>query len=870
MEMGHTQTESAPVPAQSARALLVTWANQQDHWVRGIVGQVLESRRPLSDESVTAIYERFLVEKELAPGTVTAVEALVWDEGAAENSEPLVLKGLEAVEGVNALSKGQSIAFNRQMTIVFGENGAGKTGYVRVLKRVANVRTAEDILPDIRGTAKAAPSAVLKYALGDKDADPLIWDGTKGVHPLTRMDVFDARAVDLHIDEDLTYVYTPSDIALFRFVHDALEGVKGKLETARQVRAPKGNPFLVRFTRDTGVYAKVESLGATTDVRELQALARVSAGEEASLPALKERVEALRSQTPETRAALLRTDKEVLSRVAKVVEVLKSFKVADYERLRQALVAAGERHQQASKTAFEGIDIPGVLGDAWQAFVRAGESYIQEVEAKGYPSADASCVYCRQPLTEAAIALVRKLRDCADGALKKEVETAQSALAQVSKPVVDVKVLDLRAEFEKRGTQSPLTAAVVVLLNGIEALRSRLALQGPATTEAKAIREELSTVGADLTGEQAEIDRLLGDLKAQAEARTKTLNEEQGKQKLLEARLILRELLVDIEGHVASASWVEKSHPFIKSRIPQLQKSLTEVAKTASERLLNQDFEQRFRVECEALRAPNVKLDFPGKKGQPARRKVLAAGHRLSEILSEGEQKALALADFLAEASLKGSSGPVVFDDPVTSLDYKRHLHVADRLVAISRERQVVIFTHNIWFTTELLSRFEKETQRKRCSYFSVGGDSIGTISNGTHPRADTFNTMKGKLNSLLQDAAKHQGETLEAMIERGYGILRGVCEVVVETDLFQGVVQRYQPNIRMTCLEQIVPDAFGPAAKTIFDVFERSCRVIEAHSQPLETLNVRPNLAELRADWEAVDKARQAYLEAVKKAAAA
>lgn len=284
-----TEPRTSATSGQSARALLVTWANQQDHWVRGIVGQVLESRRPLSDESVTGLYERFLVEKELAAGTVTAVEALGWDEGTAEKTEPLVLKALEAVEGVNALSKGQSIAFNRQMTIVFGENGAGKTGYVRVLKRVANVRTAEDILPDIRGTAKAAPTAVLKYALGDKDADPLIWDGTKGVHPLTRMDVFDARAVDLHIDEDLTYVYTPSDIALFRFVHDALEGVKGKLENARQLRAPKGNPFLVRFARDTSIYAKVESLGATTDLGELQDLARVSADEEATLAPTNDR-----------------------------------------------------------------------------------------------------------------------------------------------------------------------------------------------------------------------------------------------------------------------------------------------------------------------------------------------------------------------------------------------------------------------------------------------------------------------------------------------------------------------------------------------------------------------------------------------------
>ena len=56
------------------------------------------------------------------------------------------------------------------------------------------------------------------------------------------------------------------------------------------------------------------------------------------------------------------------------------------------------------------------------------------------------------------------------------------------------------------------------------------------------------------------------------------------------------------------------------------------------------------------LRAPKVAVDFPGRKGEQARRKSLTPNQRqkLSDILSEGEQKVIAVpADFLAEASLK-------------------------------------------------------------------------------------------------------------------------------------------------------------------------------------------------------------------------
>jgi recombinational DNA repair ATPase RecF len=125
-------------------------------------------------------------------------------------------------------------------------------------------------------------------------------------------------------------------------------------------------------------------------------------------------------------------------------------------------------------------------------------------------------------------------------------------------------------------------------------------------------------------------------------------------------------------------------------------KSLTDASKAASEQLLNQDFEKRFREECEALKAPAVTLEFPGRRGEPARRKSLTPRHRLSAILSEGEQKVIALADFLAEVSLRRSASPVVLDDPVTSLDYKRLSYVVGRIVDLSAERQVIVFTHNI------------------------------------------------------------------------------------------------------------------------------------------------------------------------------
>ena len=158
---------------------------------------------------------------------------------------------------------------------------------------------------------------------------------------------------------------------------------------------------------------------------------------------------------------------------------------------------------------------------------------------------------------------------------------------------------------------------------------------------------------------------------------------ETAKLRVLQDRITLSELFPGIRDHVAKAKWALRAKIILGS-FPALSRSLTETSKLASEQLLNHDFEATFTDECKALRAPPVTLEFPGRKGQPARRKSLTPHHRLSAILSEGEKKVIALADFIAEATLRRSSTPLVLDDPITSLDYKRLEYVVDRLVELS------------------------------------------------------------------------------------------------------------------------------------------------------------------------------------------
>jgi len=206
------------------------------------------------------------------------------------------------------------------------------------------------------------------------------------------------------------------------------------------------------------------------------------------------------------------------------------------------------------------------------------------------------------------------------------------------------------------------------------------------------------------------------------------------------------------------------------------------------------------------------------------------------------------------------ASSPVVFDDPITSMDYRRIHEVCDRVVALANDHQIIVFTHNIWFAAELLAKGDK----KKWKYYDIrseGGDS-GVLSSANHPRVDTIAQVSNRVKKMIVGAEKADGEIKAALVEKGYEELRGLCEIVVEHEMLKGVVQRYAPNVMMTKLEKINVGRLQESRSAVIPVFEKACRYVASHSQPVETQGVRPALDELKADYEAVLKAREPHKE--------
>jgi len=850
----------------TAREVLVTWANSQENWVRSIVREVLTTHQPASDEAIEEAYATCLSEKGLSDASVTEAPKLGLDTEYDEKGEALRLTILKKVENVNRLAPGQQIDFNDRLTILYGENATGKSGYVRILKRLAAVRSAEDVLPDIHATTiPSPPTAVIEYTLNGI-ADSVTWTGQAGLRPFTRMSIFDSRAVSFHLDDELTYSCTPRDLALFQYVNEGITAVSNRLDSARKEAELGENPFLQRFQSGSVVFPKIETLSAATNVVELETLASVSDAEEATLPCLREAVEALNPQLIASRLELVRAERELLSSIQSTATTIADFDLDAYDQALEALKQAEEKQRRATQTTFAGFDIPGMLSDAWREFVTAGDAYVKDIGLENYPEEGKACLYCRQHLTTSAVALLRQYHDYCNNTLKADVNAARAALTAVVSTLRAVNLTTLQPGVTLKMTveEGQAPAAVYVstskfltiaptLLEQVEG-RQPVTLPG-VVTDASSLKGSAQTA---LDQADAAIEAFQTQSKERQIARAKAEKNVHD----LQDRIVLKAQLPAIRSAVEKTKWAERAKLILTKRFPPLKTSLTNQTKVASEDLLNTDFQRLFEEERKALRAPAVKLQFPGKDAAAARRKSLG-DRRLSEVLSEGEQKAIALSDFLAEAAIRPTSAPILFDDPVNSLDYKRIEHIVERLYTLSANHQVVVFTHNIWFASLLLAKFEDNKSRKGCSFFSVDlgpGEQPGFVSGGTHPRLDSPVKISGRINDIIQSASAPTGETRKALIERGYAQLRAWCEAVSEQEILHGLSMRYRANIMVGQLKKIRADRLVSAAEVICRVFDRACVVIEAHAMATETLGTTPNLEDLNKDWKDAQEALAAY----------
>ena len=761
--------------------------------------------------------------------------------------ESVVLKAMRELKNVNRIAEEQKLEFKpKGITVIYGENASGKSGYFRVLKRACRARdTSETIHPDANDAkaSKKIPEAIFDIEV-DGHSKSLNWDRDAAPpDELSTIAVFDAHCARAYLDEqDVAYVPYGLDIVQ-NLGQRVLPKLSIRLEQEIESINTDTRPF-ADLQGDTAVGRIMASLSANTSPQEVKALAELKKDEKNRLADLDK---TLAESDPKAKAKEVRLSAQrvdgLISRIDTATacvndSAVQNLKSCDDETATaiQAEAIAAE-HFRAGESLLQGTG-EQVWKDLFEAARRYSTKSAYPDEVFPHVCEGARCLLCQQPLDQDAAKRMQRFEEFVKQDIAKTATQKREQRAAAEKNIIEAFLafgLDAAMTEEIKQLDHVLLEDTQEFEKKVEARRTWMlsALKAHDWDKTPILsgdtRTKLKQLSVNLLAQAAEID------KAGDESNKKALEAERAE---LQTRSKLFPRLNSVLTLIKQMQVREK---LTKCRNDLKTRAVSDKAKEFASEAVTEALKKALNEEFSALGLGHIKTKLVERveRGKMKHRLVLDLSvtkpitTKLEEILSEGEQRAMAVGSFLAELHLADHRGGIVFDDPVSSLDHHRRKQVARRLVEEAKKRQVIVLTHDTVFLAELQYFIEQLHSDVLIHHLEWANNRPGHVSQGLPWEHKTFLDRLDKhekaQKALENNWPTYPNEEDRGNIRREYSRLRATIERGIEEIVLNRVVQRYQDEIRFKQLRGVVgftEDEF----KEIERLHKACCDVTEAH----------------------------------------
>lgn len=777
---------------------------------------------------------------------------------AARDGDTPRLQVFGRLRGVNAVVEHGELRFAAEgLTVIFGANAAGKSSYVAALKKVCRaVDCAGELRGNVFGAAPAQQTAVLETVTGVQEPLSRRVNLRNPHEPaMSAISVFDAQCAELYVDSENTVAFVPSALLLLPRLVATQDRMRADIE--RLQRATRnGIPSFADVAVGTEARRRAEALSRHSDANAIREFAVLSEEEVRRRAELRAAIVSAEAQQAVQDAEAAERDATQADGLAQAIDgltaVVNDDAIGEFVELALASQAA-DAAVEAATMQFAGLAISGIGGDTWRQLWEAARAVASSPDSeRAWPPAKGQpCPLCLQPVSEGAAQEMSRFENHVQSELSTRAQAGRAALAEALQAVDAGKVELCRGTF------------LVSLRENEATLAERVdAYVDCAGTRIAAVRDEPTApeLSALPAGPQSMLREWAGRRRQHAEtlraaAQPAVARQLRAELAELDARAALLARVDDVRAAIAARdrlAGLENAYSDLNTnRVSRCQRELAQEAVTYA-------LETQLAEELRALNCSHIAVELRarGQGGETYVALHLAGatgGARVSEVLSEGEQRALSLAFFVAEVATAEHDGGIVLDDPVSSLDDERRGYIARRLVEEAQRRQVVVFTHDLPFLVDLGDQAKKLDVGTSYQWVWRDGDEPGRVDAEPPFSAKNFKQRVGALSQRLEqwdnaDPAPTQEEARRRAADF-YRDMRSTWERGVEERLFRGVVTRFQREVKTQSLAQVViTDALKRA---VDDGMTRCSQFL--HDAAAGTLTTVPGRTGLSTDFESL-----------------
>ncbi|ACC76518.1 AAA family ATPase [Paraburkholderia caribensis] len=787
------------------------WLTERHKWLQTAAARMIKARALPDAAAINNLADLCILEASKQKSDqfeVVATGALAQPTGQAS----LRLRKISEITGVNAIKHGATLDFGTAgLFVIYGSNGSGKSGYSRLIKQICGSRAKEELLGNVFSKERPEPSARIHLAVGEGEKEGT-WKLSDGpVSQLRHVHVFDSTVATLYFGAKNEATYEPSRMRFVSSLIKICDMVSGEL-TDRKNKLQSKLPRLPEDLAGTSSAKFLATMKAGITAEAIATACSYTKGMN------EERISGeatLAEKDIPGRLRVIEREISALNIVKTMVqgwkEVLGDESLANLASVRATAIKKRKAAGEDAEKVFGGSPLEGVGQESWRELWEKAREFSVSHAYKGadFPNTtgDARCVLCQQPLVDEAKVRLTQFEKFVRGELEKDAADAERALNKLEKALPSLP--DAKAWIVNT---NPIKLEEQTAADWLSALVAR---RDAANTAVQT--DQIPVV--DWAALETPITEVSDTLLAEKKALTELLQD--GKRKQLVARV--QDLI--------ACQWLSREQDAIQSEVQRLNtvatlakaisltstSALTKKNTELADQELKGGYQDRFTKELEALNGarlpvePKSKQQGKGKVTFSLSVKETGDDVKAESILSEGERRIIALAAFLADISGSGQPTPFVFDDPISSLDQDFEEHVVDRLVALARERQVIIFTHRLSLLTQVESTVKKlrdEAELKKqpapvdLATISLRrlGQNVGLVADLSIRDAKPDKALNKIRNEAIVQLRKlHDAAEVEEYEQRAKGVcsdIRILVERCVETILLNNVLLRFRRSI--------------------------------------------------------------------------
>lgn len=828
------------------------WATTLPYWEQAALDKIAAGVQFTESEYDELL--QYLLEDAGLAVPVSQRPQLKFSNGASTTlqfpSGQMRLEKISNIQNVNALVPKQTITFCPALTTIFGATGAGKSGYARILGCAGFTRGDKEVLPDIakQWSADTVLSADIELYNGTSSETINYEIGTQ-CPELATFYVFDSTSVLVHLTKSNMFSFSPAGLSYLTQLADVTDRVRERLKT-RVEECLQPHDFELLFQGKSEVAKMISNLGPDTSIEKLKQMATLTLDEKKRIAELDTEIAKLKAEDIPTKINDL---EDLIKRLREVEMKLGNDAISDIEKAVELYIEKESLAKNISIDQFESKYFTQIGSDVWHRFIETAKELAEAEQTpnKPYPQDGDHCLLCQHPLSSEERDLLRRLWAFLEGEAQIKLDEAKNILKEKRN---ELATIDLNFFDEQLVSYRHLQQHNMDLIGQVKTFIEACCQRRDIAIKIidSYVKETVPRIPSSGI---SNIYEIIEPLKAQQKVAgdaspSQEIAELQQQLLNLQHREVLSQHLTKIETYVQNRIFAHRAANIGKSTAHITRKYTDLFEELVTERYI-QLFEQTLKKLQRLLK---VKIMTTGSKGKTRKQIVLETDATASteKVLSEGEKRAVALADFLTEVALDTHSCGIILDDPVTSLDLEWKDVFASILASEAKCRQVIVFTHDLPFLYFLKKYSEKEQVEIVTHWVKRGDDDDkpGYVYLNNSPALERDYRKPTRAHEIYAQAKTAPPEKQEDLLKEGFAALRTTYEAFIVFDLFSGVISRFDERLSLGPLRGIKWDE--KIANEVVDTYERVSRYIEGHLHSDTFISQKPTPAALLSEIEA------------------